>query len=73
MPKNCSVTKSSGKHSFKRGDDGSIDFSLNEDWATPQSVKAIKQGVRTYNILAWSLNKNNYSGKSVKVKNLIIL
>ena len=26
-------------------------------------MKAIKQGVRTYNILAWSLNKNNYAGK----------
>ena len=61
------MTKSSGRHSFKRGDDGSIDVLVNEDWSSPQNVKAIKQGVRTYNILAWSLNKNNYAGKFKKI------
>ena len=61
MPKNSNLTRSSGKHSFRRGEDGSIDFMQSEDWSSPQNVKAIKQGVRTYNILAWSLNKNNYA------------
>ena len=41
---------------------------VNEDWSSPQNVKAIKQGVRTYNILAWSLNKNNYAGMFIKKK-----
>lgn len=62
VPKNSGVSKGSGKHSFRRGEDGSIDIMVNEDWSTPKSVRDIKQGVRTYNILCWSLNKHNYSG-----------
>ena len=56
------MSKNAGRHSVRRGDDGSFDFMMDEDWSKPQSVKAIKQGVRTYNILAWSLNKHNYAG-----------
>ena len=66
MPKNSSVTKSTGRQSFKRGEDGAIDCLIQEDWSSPQTVKAIKQGVRTYNILAWSLNKHNYAGTNLK-------
>ena len=70
-PKNSGVSKGSGKHSFRRGEDGSIDIMVNEDWSTPKSVRDIKQGIRTYNILCWSLNKHNYSGIYANLINVV--
>jgi hypothetical protein len=70
-PKNSGVSKGSGKHSFRRGEDGSIDIMVNEDWSTPKSVWDIKQGVRTYNILCWSFNKHNYSGINTQLINVV--
>ena len=62
-PKNSGVSKNAGKHTYRRGEDGSIDIMVQEDWSRPQAVKDIKQGVRNYNLLCWSLHKHNFAGK----------